>query len=94
MRPVVTGAANCRLRCPGLARRHAMSGPIPVSASSASPIGMFTWLKNGGPTVTCVPRTISDIIGNIVPHSTENAMPTSNRLLNRKVASRDTMLSS
>ena len=49
---------------------------------------MFTRLKNGGPTVILVPRTASHRIGNSVPHSTENAMPTSSRLLNRNAASR------
>jgi hypothetical protein len=32
-------------------------------------------------------------MGNMVPQSTENAIPTSSRLLNRKLASRETMLS-
>src|SRR3989454_10542386 len=67
---------------------------MPVSASSASPSGMFTWLKNGGPTVTLVPWTSSDRIGNNVPHSTENAIPMNSRLLNRKLASRLTIDSS
>src|SRR2546428_8751107 len=71
-----------------------MSGPIPVSPSSARPRGMFTWLKNGGPTVTFVPWTSSERIGKSVPHSTENAMPTNKRLLNRKLASRLTIDSS
>jgi len=55
---------------------------------------MFTWLKNGGPTVTFVPCTSSERIGNSVPHSTENAIPTNRRLLNRKLASRLTIDSS
>ena len=55
---------------------------------------MFTWLKNGGPTVTFVPCTSSERIGNRVPQRTENAIPTSSRLLNRKLASRLTMDSS
>src|SRR5437773_4931143 len=71
-----------------------MSGPIPVSPSRARPRGMFTWLKNGGPTVTFVPWTSSERIGKSVPHSTENAMPRNKRLLNRKLASRLTIDSS
>src|SRR2546427_10464633 len=67
---------------------------MPVSASSASPSGMFTWLKNGGPTVTLVPWTSSERIGNSVPHSTEKAIPMKSRLLNRKLASRLTIDSS
>ena len=49
---------------------------------------MFTRLKKGGPTVILLPRTSSERIGNSVPHSTENAMPTSSRLLKRNAASR------
>jgi cytochrome c-type biogenesis protein CcmF len=43
--------------------------------------GTFTVLKNGGPTVTLVPFTHSEMIGNTVPQSTANAMPHSTRLL-------------
>src|SRR2546429_9687711 len=71
-----------------------MSGPIPVRPSSARPSGMFTWLKNGGPTVTLVPWTSSERIGNSVPHRTEKAIPTNSRLLKRKLASRLTIDSS
>ena len=67
---------------------------MPVSPSSSRPSGTFTRLKNGGPTVILVPRTSSERIGNSVPHSTENAMPTSSRLLNRNAASRLTTDSS
>ena len=77
-----------------LARRQAISGPMPVSASRPRPSGTFTELKNGGPTVILVPRTASLMIGNSVPQSTLNAMPTSTRLLYRNAASRLTMLSS
>ena len=65
-----------------------MSGPIPVSSSSNSPSGTFTRLKKGGPTVIFTPRTASERIGKSVPQSTENAMPTSARLLKRNAASR------
>src|SRR2546422_76003 len=65
-----------------------------LSLHDALPIWMFTWLKNGGPTVTLVPCTSSDRIGNSVPHNTENAIPTNSRLLNRKLASRLTIDSS
>ena len=51
-------------------------------------------MKNGGPTVTWVPRTSSEIIGKTVPHNTEKAMPTSSRLLKKKLASRERALSS
>ena len=92
--PLATGMVNCRRRFPGDALRQAISGPIPVSASSSRPIGTFTRLKNGGPTVILLPRTSSERMGNSVPHSTENATPTSSRLLKRKAASRLTTDSS
>ena len=63
------------------ARRHAINGPIPVNNNSKRPSGMLTVLKKGGPTVILVPRTASLIIGNSVPHKTENAIPTKIRLL-------------
>jgi hypothetical protein len=61
---------------------------MPVSPSSSRPSGTFTRLKNGGPTVILLPRTNSERIGKSVPHSTENAIPTSSRLLKRNAASR------
>ena len=79
---------NCRWRFRAEALRQAISGPMPVSASRKSPSGTLTRLKKGGPTVILVPRTASDRIGNSVPQSTEKAMPTSARLLNRNAASR------
>src|SRR5947207_2191854 len=90
----VVGTRNCRLRLAIDARRHAINGPIPVNSRSKSPSGMLTVLKNGGPTVILFPRTASEMIGNSVPHKTENAIPTSTRLLYRNAASRLTMLSS
>src|SRR5271166_1473467 len=74
--------------------RHASSGPTPVSTSRNNPIGTFTRLKNGGPTVTFDPVTHSDSTGNSVPHSTAKQATSSTRLLNRKLDSRDTSDSS
>ncbi len=76
------------------ALRQAISGPMPVRASRNSPSGTLTRLKKGGPTVILVPRTASERIGKSVPQSTEKAMPTRTRLLNRKAASRLTIDSS
>ena len=50
-----------RRNAPLLIRLHEMSGPIPVSAISARPIGMKTVLKNGGPTDSRTPVTTSAI---------------------------------
>src|SRR5271166_6510002 len=68
--------------------RHASSGPTPVSSTRKIPIGTFTRLKNGGPTVTFDPVTASDSTGNSVPQSTAKHDTSSTRLLNRKLDSR------
>src|ERR1039458_5322677 len=70
--------------------RHASSGPMPVRNSRNSPMGTFTRLKNGGPTVTFEPVTHSDSTGNSVPHRTAKHATSSTRLLNRKLDSRET----
>src|SRR5215469_16235002 len=74
--------------------RHANRGPIPVRNTRKIPIGTFTRLKNGGPTVTLLPVTHSDKTGNNVPHNTAKHDTSSTRLLNRKLDSRDTSDSS
>src|SRR3954469_16467812 len=91
---VAVGIRNCLLRFATDARRPAINGPMPVNNSSRRPSGMLTVLKKGGPTVILLPRTASLMIGNSVPHNTENAIPTSTRLLYRNAASRLIMLSS
>src|SRR5664279_608681 len=88
----IVGQRNARLRLSHEERLHAMSGPTPVSKSRNSPIGTFTLLKNGAPTVIFSPVTISLILGNTVPQSTANALASSSRLLNRKLDSRDRTL--
>ena len=45
--PAAVGAAKFLLRFRLVARRQAMTGPIPVRANSTSPMGIFTRLKNG-----------------------------------------------
>src|SRR5688572_15456744 len=82
---------NWRRRFAVLAFRQAIRGPIPVSPSKRSPSGPFTLLKKGGPTVILVPCTASERIGKRVPQSTENAIPTRSRLLNRDADSRLTI---
>ena len=84
-----TGHANARHRLRGVARRQAITGPMPIRKSSAMPSGAFTRLKNGGPTVIFTPRTHSEMTGNTVPQNTAKAMPTRTRLLNRNAASRE-----
>ena len=67
---------------------------MPVSTSSASPIGRIQVLKNGGPTVRRWPRTASLSVGNIVANRTKNAENSRIQLLARNAASRDTHESS
>src|SRR5437016_4263108 len=52
----ITGIVKLRFRLAHDVLRHASNGPTPVSSSRKSAIGMFTRLKNGGPTVTLCPR--------------------------------------
>src|SRR5437773_3790281 len=73
-----------------LARRQAITGQIPARVIRPKAIGTVTWLKNGAPTVIFTPRTASERIGKRVPQRMAKAAPTSSRLLNRKVLSRDT----
>jgi len=52
-------------------------------------MGIFTRLKNGGPTLIFDPRTASDNTGNKVPARTATQATSRIRLLNRKLDSRD-----
>src|SRR5581483_11633331 len=73
---------------------HASSGPTAVSSRRNNAIGIFTRLKNGGPTVILCPCTHSLRIGNSVPHITVKHATSRIRLLNRKLDSRETSDSS
>ena len=72
-----------------VARRQAITGPIPANARSTSPIGKLTFSKKGGPTLIFSPVTPSATSGKIVPQKTAKAKPSSIRLLNRKADSRE-----
>ena len=67
---------------------------MPVSTSSAKPSGMLTRLNVVVLNVVLAPVTSSERMGNRVPNNTENAIPTSSRLLKKKLASRLTIDSS
>ena len=43
------------------------NGPTPVRNNKTNPMGAFTLLKNGAPTVIFSPRMASDRTGKIVP---------------------------
>ncbi len=51
----MAGHMKLRFRLSTDVLRHASKGPTAVSSKSSKATGMFTRLKNGGPTVTLVP---------------------------------------
>ena len=63
----------------------------PMRKSRPRKSGMFTWLKNGAPTLTLTPRTASERSGNTVPKKTVKAAAIRRRLLSRKADSRETI---
>src|SRR5437868_13646989 len=87
---MMVGAAKFRFTLSNDVLLHASMGPMPVRTSKNNPIGMFTLLKNGGPTVTLCSCTYFERMGHLVPHRTAKRDASSNRLLKRKVASRQT----
>src|SRR2546423_15151979 len=86
---MIVGAAKFRFTLSNDVLLHASMGPMPVSTSKNKPMGMFTLLKNGGPTVTLCPCTHSERMGKIVPQSTAKHEASSTKLLKRKLDSRD-----
>src|SRR5215210_3813348 len=87
--PTNTGQKNCCATLINVDRRHASSGPMPVSVRRVRPIGSIHLLKNGGPTVRRSPRSASLSVGNIVANRTKNAENNRIQLLARNAASRD-----
>src|SRR6185436_9148034 len=75
-------------------RRQANSGPTPVRNSRKSPIGIISRLNQAGSRLIFSPENFSEIIGNRVPQSTAKQLANRMRLLNRKLDSRETTLSS
>src|SRR6201996_1865134 len=76
------------------ALRHANSGPMPVRNRRNKPIGSATLLKKCAPTVTLLPCTYSEMIGNSVPHRIVKQAASRTRVLNRKLDWRETTDSS
>src|SRR5579872_3991112 len=83
------GVLKLRFRLSQEVLRHANKGPRAVSRSKSNATGMLTRLKNGGPTVTLVPCTHSEIFGNSVPHKIVKQATRKSRLLNKKLDSRE-----
>src|ERR1700688_3064855 len=69
-KPVIAGHAKLRFKLSRDVCRQASSGPTPVRTNSSSPIGIFTLLKNGAPTLIREPDSHSENTGNSVPDST------------------------
>src|SRR5882672_4847844 len=74
--------------------RQARSGPTPVKNNKNIAIGIFTRLKNGGPTLIFDPRTASESTGKSVPARTATQATSKIRLLNKKLDSRESIESS
>src|SRR5215813_3571559 len=85
----MVGIAKFRFRLAKDVLRHASNGPTAVSNNRNIAIGIFTRLKNGGPTVTLCPVANSERIGNSVPHSTAKHAASSTRFWKRKLDSRE-----
>src|SRR5262245_14341171 len=75
-------------------RRHENSGPRPVSSSRKSPIGTIRRLYQSASSEILSPVAASEITGKSVPHRTAKQLASRIRLLNRKLDSRETTLSS
>src|SRR5580692_10984429 len=75
-------------------RRHAKSGPTPVRKSRNRPIGTIKRLNQTASRLIFSVENFSERTGNMVPQSTAKQLASSTRLLNRKLDSRETTLSS
>src|ERR1700683_1222128 len=92
--PPSRGHAKFRFKASKEVFRHASKGPTPVNNKRNSAMGIFTLLKNGGPTLILLPTTHSERTGKSVPHNTAKHAANKIKLLNRKLDSRDTSESS
>src|ERR1700685_1385820 len=92
--PPDSGHAKFRFRASKDVLRHANSGPTPVRSRRNNAMGIFTLLKNGGPTLILLPTTHSESTGKSVPQRTAKHAASKIKLLNRKLDSRETNESS
>src|ERR1700724_3402212 len=92
--PPRSGHAKFRFSASNDVLRQARSGPTPVSKRRNRAMGIFTLLKNGGPTLILFPTTHSESTGKSVPQRTAKQAASKIKLLNRKLDSRDTSESS
>src|SRR5580700_351991 len=92
--PTISGQVKFRFRLSTEVFRHASNGPTPVRKRRSKPMGMFTLLKKGAPTLILEPDSASDKTGKRVPESTAMHETKRIKLLKRKLDSRETMASS
>src|SRR5687767_669007 len=67
------GARNARRAFAGVARRQAMTGPMPDNSTSTNANGTVYRSNHGAPTAALVPVTASEISGKNVPQKTTSA---------------------
>src|ERR1700724_1691227 len=91
IRPINNGHPKLRLRLSSDVLRQASKGPTPVRNKSSKPIGIFTLLKNGVPTLMRSPVNHSEKTGKSVQDRTAWLETSKIKLLNRKLDSRETM---
>src|ERR1700675_3646171 len=94
IRPINNAHQKLRLRLSSDVLRQASRGPTPVRNKSTKPIGIFTLLKNGVPTLMRSPVNHSEKTGKSVPDRTAMQDTSKIKLLKRKLDSRETMESS
>src|SRR5712691_7362208 len=90
-KPAISGQPKLRFKLSVEVLRQASNGPTPVRNRSSKPIGIFTLLKNGAPTLMRDPDSHSENTGNRVPERTAMQETSRIKLLNRKLDSRETM---
>src|SRR5437660_491952 len=69
-KPAASGPPKFRFRLSTEVLRHASNGPTPVRKSKRSPMGIFTLLKKGAPTLIFDPDSVSESTGKSVPERT------------------------
>src|SRR5205807_1147898 len=93
-KPAASGPPKFRFRLSTEVLRHASNGPTPVRKSKRSPMGIFTLLKKGAPTLIFDPDSVSESTGKSVPERTATQDTSRIKLLNRKLDSREMIESS
>src|SRR6266478_3565833 len=69
-KPTISGHPKLRFKLSVEVLRQASNGPTPVRNRSSNPIGIFTLLKNGAPTLMREPDNHSENTGKRVPERT------------------------